>query len=71
MGRKSMETLKIKTTSNKEHERRVRKALEMRDGFCPCSLLRDANIKCMCNTFREQTQPGPCLCGLYEKYYEE
>lgn len=65
-----MSTLKIRVTSDKNHEQKVRKALQVREGFCPCSLLRDEDTKCMCRAFREQKEPGFCHCGLYEKYYE-
>lgn len=65
-----MGTLKIKVTEDKEHADRVRKALANRGGYCPCSLLRDEDTKCMCRTFREQREPGLCHCGLYEKVLE-
>jgi len=45
------------------------KLLEMRranDGYCPCSLARVSDLKCMCKEFREM-ESGICHCGLYIK----
>lgn len=36
-------------------------------GYCPCSLIRIPDTKCMCREFREQEHPGPCHCGRFEK----
>ena len=49
----------------------VEQRLKENDGFCPCKLGKSADTKCMCKAFREQTTPGPCHCGLYEKQLEE
>lgn len=40
------------------------------DGYCPCAVLKTEDTKCMCKEFREQTKPGLCHCGRYEKVYE-
>lgn len=37
--------------------------------YCPCSLEHTDDTVCMCKEFREQTEPGFCHCGKYEKYY--
>ena len=38
--------------------------------YCPCSLERNEDTVCMCKSFKEQTQPGECHCGMYEKIDE-
>lgn len=45
----------------------VAKAVEKNDGYCPCSLIKTEDTKCMCKEFREQDHPGKCHCGRYEK----
>jgi hypothetical protein len=42
-------------------------AVDANDGYCPCLIDRNADTKCMCKDFREQTEPGPCHCGRFEK----
>lgn len=34
--------------------------------YCPCSILKNADTKCMCKEFREMDE-GMCHCGLYIK----
>lgn len=41
---------------------------EFGERYCPCSLEHSKDTICMCKMFREQTEPGPCHCGLYEKF---
>ena len=36
------------------------------NGFCPCSLEKNEDTKCMCKEFREMAS-GTCHCGLYTK----
>lgn len=43
------------------------KVVEANDGYCPCAIWRTEDTKCMCKDFREQTEPGPCYCGRFEK----
>lgn len=56
----------VKLNEDKEHVIRIRKALEESGNYCPCSLLKDEDHKCMCKEFREQEE-GACHCGLYIK----
>ena len=42
-------------------------AVDANDGYCPCLIEQNADTKCMCKDFREQTEPGPCHCGRFEK----
>ena len=60
--------IKITTNSNKELVAEIRAKLKDNDGYCPCSLIKSADTKCMCREFREQmerNEPGECHCGLY------
>lgn len=36
------------------------------NGYCPCSVVKDDDHKCMCKEFQEQ-KSGACHCGLYVK----
>ena len=62
--------MKIKVNADKEHVATIRKALKDNNGYCPCSLIKNEDTKCMCKEFREQDIPGFCHCGLYEKIEE-
>ena len=44
-----------------------RKAVHDNYGYCPCMVERTADTLCMCKDFREQTEPGLCHCGRFEK----
>lgn len=44
----------------------IQKRIELNNGYCICSLLKDEDHKCMCKEFRNQEQ-GLCHCGLYQK----
>lgn len=58
-----MKIVKMDSYEAKQIENRLR----ANDGYCPCSLVKNKDTKCMCKAFREQTEPGICHCGLYEK----
>lgn len=58
--------MKIKVNPDKELVSQIRKALKENNGYCPCSLIKNDDTKCMCREFRE-TQNGMCHCGLYIK----
>lgn len=60
-----MET-KIILNTDKKHVTEIKKKLKENDGYCPCSLFRNNDTKCMCKEFREQSL-GFCHCMLYEK----
>ena len=42
-------------------------AVEANDGYCPCVIFKNEDTLCMCKDFREQDEPGECLCGRYKK----
>ena len=44
----------------------VKEKLKENDGYCPCSLVKTPDTKCMCKEFRLQ-ESGMCHCGLYIK----
>lgn len=60
--------LKIRENSDKELVKSIREKLQTNNGYCPCSLIKNTDTKCMCKEFREQTEEGLCHCQLYEKY---
>ena len=45
----------------------VKALVDQNDGYCPCAVHKTPDTKCMCKEFREQTTPGPCLCGRFMK----
>ena len=61
--------LKLITKLNPDSEfvENFRKQIEDNDGYCPCSVAKSKNTKCMCKKFREQSLDGYCHCGLYYK----
>lgn len=62
----------IRQNPDKEYANEVRKKLKENGGYCPCSLEKTSDTKCMCKEFRE-LEEGMCHCGLYikEKSIEE
>lgn len=59
--------MNILLNKDKKTVHAVRDALRVTGGYCPCSLSHTPDTKCMCKEFREQTEPGYCHCGLYQK----
>jgi ferredoxin-thioredoxin reductase catalytic subunit len=47
---------------DKEHVEKVRKAIKENNGYCPCSLIKDDDHKCVC---KDATEKKECHCGLY------
>ena len=58
--------MKIKVNPDKEYAAKIREALKENGGYCPCSLIKNEDTKCMCKEFREM-KSGMCHCGLYIK----
>lgn len=58
--------MKVKINDNKELVNEIRTKLKENNGYCPCSLIKSEDTKCMCKEFREQ-DIGECHCGLYIK----
>lgn len=49
----------------------IRANVEANNGYCPCAIWQTPDTKCMCKDFREQTEPGECYCGRFEKVRTE
>lgn len=60
--------LQIRVSDDAATVSAIRTGLQKNDGYCPCRINKTPENKCICKEFREQTTPGPCHCGLYEKY---
>ena len=52
-----------------EVDKSIRELVEKNDGYCPCTVLKTENTKCMCKEFKEQAV-GKCHCGRFEKVVE-
>lgn len=61
--------MKIIKNPDTEYVAEMKKKLKENGGYCPCSILRTADTKCMCKEFREMDE-GMCHCGLYIKVKE-
>ena len=63
--------MKININPDREFVNDMRKALKDNNGFCPCSLEKNEDTKCMCKEFKEQIADpdfeGFCHCMLYYK----
>lgn len=57
---------KITYNTDVELVEKIKKALKNNDGYCPCSIIKNEDTKCMCKEFREMEE-GTCHCGLYVK----
>lgn len=64
-----MKKRKIMFNPDREVVREIKAKLRDNSGYCPCSLLKNADTKCMCREFQEMEE-GMCHCGLYIKYME-
>ena len=66
--------IKVITNPDKDFVKEFREKLKENNGFCPCSLFKNEDTKCMCKEFREQIANGiigECHCGLYSVINEE
>ena len=48
----------------------IRKLVAENDGYCPCTVIKNEDTKCMCKEFKEQDS-GVCHCGRFEKVGEK
>ena len=44
----------------------IKKLVEENDGYCPCTVIKNEDTKCMCKEFKEQAS-GVCHCGRFKK----
>ena len=51
----------------REVEPSIKVLVDRNEGYCPCAVIKNQDTKCVCKQFREQTVPGLCHCGRYEK----
>ena len=58
--------MKVKVNPDKEFVAEMKRQIKENNGHCPCSLVKNADTKCMCKEFREMEE-GTCHCGLYFK----
>ena len=63
--------MKIRYNENEEIVKTVKEGLAAKGGYCPCSLGKAEENKCMCEEFRRQIADpdfeGYCHCLLYYK----
>ena len=63
--------MKVRYNEDAEVVASVKEGLERTGGYCPCSLERSEDNKCICREFREQIKDpdfeGYCHCFLYYK----
>lgn len=45
----------------------IRELVDICGGHCPCAIEWSEDTLCPCKEFREQTEPGGCRCGRFEK----
>lgn len=62
--------VKITQTKDKELLDEIKRQLEENNGYCPCSLTKTTDDKCMCASFREVIGNNAvgtyeCNCGRY------
>ena len=62
-----MVTLKWQETEDKDKATKIKVAIERNQGYCPCSIQKNEDTKCVCKTMRTG---GGCHCELFE-YLEE
>ena len=61
--------MKIIKNPDQELVQEIEQRKKENDGYCPCSLEKTPDTKCMCKEFRDMTE-GMCHCGLYIKVVE-
>lgn len=59
--------MNIKVNPDKEKVNDIRNKIRNNEGYCPCSIVRNEDTKCMCKEFTEQKEEGYCHCELYYK----
>lgn len=53
-----------------EVNRSIKKLVDRNNGYCPCTVIKNEDTKCMCKEFREQTTTGYCHCERFLKVEE-
>lgn len=60
----------IKFNDDPELVKEIQSKLKSNNGYCPCSLIKNQDTKCICKNFRE-LEEGECHCGLFVKIKDE
>jgi len=60
----------IKFNDDPELVKEIQAKLKANNGYCPCSLIKNQDTKCICKNFRE-LEEGECHCGLFVKIKDE
>ena len=58
--------MSIKTNPDTNYANEMLRRIKDNDGYCPCSIEKTPDTRCMCKEFRE-IDAGICHCGLYIK----
>ena len=45
-----------------EVDKSIKVLVDANDGYCPCTVVKNEDTKCMCKEFKEQAS-GICHCG--------
>lgn len=48
--------MRITVTPDKEYATEIKRKLKDNGGYCPCSLVKNEDTKCMCKEFREMDE---------------
>ena len=51
--------MNIRLNEDKEHVKFIRENLKKNNGYCPCSLIKSEDTKCMCKEFRDMSGTRP------------
>lgn len=60
--------MKVILNPDGNYVKEIRERIRSNDGYCPCSVEKNKDTKCMCKNFREQIDRGEigyCHCELY------
>lgn len=60
--------MKIIQNPDNEYVKSIKAQLKANNGYCPCSIEKTVDTKCMCKEFRNMINNGEigmCHCGLY------
>lgn len=63
--------MKVKYAADMDTVKAIQTAIVENGGYCPCSLDKTKDTKCMCKEFRDKVKSGEvaiCHCGLYQSY---
>ena len=65
-----MENKKIIVKLNPDSDKvnKIKEALKITNGYCPCEVIQTEDTKCMCKDFRDfytSGKTGPCHCGRF------